>query len=175
MRNFTYCGEREHKTTTLLFFFWTSLNSFRIQLQHLTNWTRWNKCDEFAVLFIPSFYVLSDYFYVSLDLVAAPIVWILIKIVTQLLILNRLLFWRSRCLCVFASEKSPWTVVQRKFLMGARENEFHISQNYIFHMKFTEIYLCFHISCEIWPFIFSDSHEKFSLVLLRMTNYIFRS
>ena len=62
MRNFTYCGEREHKTTTLLFFLWTSLNSFRIQLQHLTNWTRWNKCDEFAVLFIPSFYVLSGLF-----------------------------------------------------------------------------------------------------------------
>ena len=114
------------------------------------------------------------YLYDSLNLVAVPTVWILIKIVTQLLILNRWLFWRSRCLCVFASEKSPWTVVQRKFLMGARENEFHISQNYIFHIKFTEIYLCFHISCEIWPFIFSDSHEKFSLVLLQMTNYIFR-
>ena len=46
---------------------------------------RWNKCDEFAVLFIPSFYVLSGYFYVSLDLVAAPTVRILIKLVTQLL------------------------------------------------------------------------------------------
>ena len=33
--------------------------------------------------------------------------------------------------------------------MGARESECQISQNYIFHMKFTEIYLCFHISCEI--------------------------
>ena len=62
MQNFTYCGEREYKTTTLLFFSWTFLKSFRIQLQHLTNWTRWNKCDEFAVLFIPSFYVLSGLF-----------------------------------------------------------------------------------------------------------------
>ena len=62
MQNFTYCGEREYETTTLLFFSWTFLKSFRIQLQHLTNWTRWNKCDEFAVLFIPSFYVLSGLF-----------------------------------------------------------------------------------------------------------------
>lgn len=112
MQNFTYCGEREYKTTTLLFFSWTFLKSFRIQLQHLTNWTRWNKCDEFAVLFIPSFYVLSaGYFYVSLDLVAAPTGRILIKLVT--VPLNRLLFRRSRCLCVFASEKSHWTVVHR--------------------------------------------------------------
>ena len=34
--------------------------------------------------------------------------------------------------------------------MGARENEFQISQNYILHMKFSEFYLCFHNSCEIW-------------------------
>ena len=85
MQNFTYCGGREHKTTTVLFFSWTSLKSFRIQVQHLTNWTRWNKCDEFAVLFIPSFYVLSGCFYDSLNLVAVPTVWILIKLVTQLL------------------------------------------------------------------------------------------
>ena len=31
--NFTYCGGREHKTTTSFFFSWTSLHSFRIQLQ----------------------------------------------------------------------------------------------------------------------------------------------
>ena len=36
---------------------------------------------------------------------------------------------------------------QRKFLMGTRENECQISQNYIFHVKF---YLCFHNSCDIW-------------------------
>ena len=34
--------------------------------------------------------------------------------------------------------------------MGARENECQISQNYIFHMKLSGIYLCFHNSCEIW-------------------------
>ena len=33
--------------------------------------------------------------------------------------------------------------------MGAQENECQISQNYIFHMKFSEIDLCFHNSCEI--------------------------
>jgi len=27
--------------------------------------------------------------------------------------------------------------------MGARENDSQISQNYIFHMKFSEFYLCF--------------------------------
>ena len=38
----------------------------------------------------------------------------------------------------------------------------------------TEIYLCFDNYFEILTFIFSDSQEKFSLVLLQMTNYIFR-
>ena len=38
----------------------------------------------------------------------------------------------------------------RKFLMGARENECQSSQNYIFHMKFSEFYVSFHNSCEIW-------------------------
>ena len=38
---------------------------------------------------------------------------------------------------------------QRKFLMGARENKFQISQNDILHTKFSEFYLCFHILCEI--------------------------
>ena len=47
--NSTFFGEREYKTTTFLFFSWTSIQSFRIQLQkkklcqHLTNWTRRNK------------------------------------------------------------------------------------------------------------------------------------
>ena len=39
----------------------------------------------FAVLLIPSFNILSDYFYVSLNLEAVPIVRILIKFKTQLL------------------------------------------------------------------------------------------
>ena len=38
----------------------------------------------FAVLLIPSFNILSDYFYVSLNLVAVPTVRILIEFVTQL-------------------------------------------------------------------------------------------
>ena len=38
-----------------------------------------------AVLFIPSFNVLSCYFYDSLNLVAVPTAWILINFVTQLL------------------------------------------------------------------------------------------
>ena len=33
MPNFTICWEREHKTTTFLFFSWTSIQSFRIQLE----------------------------------------------------------------------------------------------------------------------------------------------
>ena len=39
----------------------------------------------FAVIFIPSFKVLRDYFYISLKLVAVPAVRIFIKFVTQLL------------------------------------------------------------------------------------------
>ena len=31
-----------------------------------------------------------------------------------------------------------------------RENECHISQNCIIHMGFSEVYLCFHNSCQIW-------------------------
>ena len=34
--------------------------------------------------------------------------------------------------------------------MEARENECEISQNYILHMKFSEFFLCFQNSCEIW-------------------------
>ena len=56
--------------------------------------------------------------------------------------------------------------------MGAREKKCQLSQNYIFHMKLTEIYLCFHTSCETLKFM--DSHKKCSLVLLQMTNYVFR-
>ena len=33
MPNFKFCGEREHKKTTFVFFPWTSIQSFRIQLQ----------------------------------------------------------------------------------------------------------------------------------------------
>ena len=33
--------------------------------------------------------------------------------------------------------------------MRARENKCQILQNDILHMKFSEIYLCFHNSCEI--------------------------
>ena len=58
--------------------------------------------------------------------------------------------------------------------MGAQENECQISQNYIFHMQFTEILPC--VLQFLWylTFIFSDSHEKFFSVLLQMINYIFR-
>ena len=34
--------------------------------------------------------------------------------------------------------------------MGAQENECQISENYVFHMRFSELYQCFHNSCEIW-------------------------
>ena len=50
MPNLTFCGKHEHKTTTLFFFPWTSIQSFKIQLQkncqHLTKWTRWDKRDQ---------------------------------------------------------------------------------------------------------------------------------
>ena len=39
---------------------------------------------------------------------------------------------------------------KEKFLMGERENECQISENHILHIKFSEVYLCFHNSCEIW-------------------------
>ena len=49
--NFKFWGGREHKTTTLPFFSWTFIESFRSQpppplkkiRQHLKNWTRLNK------------------------------------------------------------------------------------------------------------------------------------
>ena len=48
MPNFTFCRRgREHETITFLFFSWTLIQSFRIQLQkncqRLTNYTKWNK------------------------------------------------------------------------------------------------------------------------------------
>ena len=59
--------------------------------------------------------------------------------------------------------------------MGARENEFQISQNYILHMKFSEFYpMLITILVKNVTFIFSDCHEKFSLVLLQMICYILR-
>ena len=56
--------------------------------------------------------------------------------------------------------------------MGARENESQISQNYIFHMKFSEFFPSV-LSQFLWnlTFIFSDFHEKFSLVLLQIIYY----
>ena len=57
--------------------------------------------------------------------------------------------------------------------MGAQENECQISQNYFFHIKISEFYL---FSQFLWnlTYNFSHSHEKFYLVLLQKTNYIFR-
>ena len=51
MPNFTFCGEQEHKTTTLFFFSSTLIQSVttnysRKNWQHLMNWTRWNKPDK---------------------------------------------------------------------------------------------------------------------------------
>ena len=56
--------------------------------------------------------------------------------------------------------------------MGARENESQISQNYIFHMKFSEFFASV-LSQFLWnlTFIFSDFHEKLSLVLLQINYY----
>ena len=34
--------------------------------------------------------------------------------------------------------------------MGAQKKESQISQNNILHTKFSEFYLCFHNSCELW-------------------------
>ena len=58
---------------------------------------------------------------------------------------------------------------ERKFLMGAGEHECQISQNYILHIRILPAFSQF-----LWnlTFIFSDSDEKFSLVLLQKTNYI---
>ena len=57
--------------------------------------------------------------------------------------------------------------------MGGPENKCQISQNDILNMKFLEFYPLFLQFLWNLTFIFSDSHEKFSLVLLQMTNYIF--
>ena len=46
---FTFCWGRKHKATTFFFFFWTSIQSFRIQLQkrlaRLTKWMRESRLD----------------------------------------------------------------------------------------------------------------------------------
>ena len=52
MPSYAFCRGREHKATTFLFFSWTLIQFFKIQIQknicqHLTNWTRWNKRDKF--------------------------------------------------------------------------------------------------------------------------------
>ena len=44
----------------------------------------------------------------------------------------------------------------------ARQNDCQISQNYILHMKFSEFFLCFHNSCEIWH-SFSQTSMRNSL------------
>ena len=51
MPTFMFVGRREDKTTTIFFFSWILMQSFRIQLhkicQHLpTTWTKWNKRDK---------------------------------------------------------------------------------------------------------------------------------
>ena len=46
--------------------------------------------------------------------------------------------------------------------MGAQENECQISQNYIFHIKISEFYLCFHNSCEIWHSLSWTPMRKFT-------------
>ena len=47
---FTFCWGRKHKATTFFFFFWTSIQSFRIQLQkrlaRLTKWMRESRLDK---------------------------------------------------------------------------------------------------------------------------------
>ena len=48
--NFMFCGGREHKTTTFVFFSWTSIrrlefNSRQIR-QHFVYWTSWNRRDK---------------------------------------------------------------------------------------------------------------------------------
>ena len=56
--------------------------------------------------------------------------------------------------------------------MGAEENECQISQNYTLHKIFRILPV---FSQFLWnlTFIFLDFHEKFPLVLLQTTNYIF--
>ena len=46
--------------------------------------------------------------------------------------------------------------------MRARENKCQISENDILHMKFSEFYLCFLNSCEIWH-LFSQAPMRNSL------------
>ena len=61
---------------------------------------------------------------------------------------------------------------KKKFPIGAQGNKCQISQYDILHMKFSEIYPCFHNCRKICrTFIFLGSHNKFSLLLLQITNY----
>ena len=61
--------------------------------------------------------------------------------------------------------------------MRARENKCQISQNDTLHMKLPEFYLAVTqvFSQFLWnlTFFFSGSHEKQSLVLLQLANYIY--
>ena len=41
--NFTFCGGRDHNTTTFFFFSWTSKQSFRIQFQNMANIWRFDR------------------------------------------------------------------------------------------------------------------------------------
>ena len=59
-----------------------------------------------------------------------------------------------------------WT--PKKFLLGARENECQILQNYILHMKFLEFYLHNHKSCEIWLLFSRTSRINFLWFVLQM-------
>ena len=44
MPHISFCGGRERKATSCLFFLWILLEfNFSKNCQHLTNWTRWNK------------------------------------------------------------------------------------------------------------------------------------
>ena len=54
--------------------------------------------------------------------------------------------------------------------MGGRENECQISQNYILHMKFSELYLCNHNSCEIGHSFSRTSRRNFLFHLKPLKN-----
>ena len=63
---------------------------------------------------------------------------------------------------------------KKKSLMAARENECQILQNYILHMKFSELYLCFHNCCEIWLFWYKFFvHWKLKLLSFLVDSVLF--
>ena len=62
---------------------------------------------------------------------------------------------------------------KKKFLTGSRENKCQTSQNDILQIKFSELYLFFHNSCEIWHLFSRATMRNFSLLLLHITNYIY--